>query len=314
MNINASNAELMEVPTRLIDRNPENPRTLFRPAELESLLESIRLYGIQVPISVYKQGHRFVLIDGERRWRCCKKLGRSTIPALVQEEPSPITNLLLMFNIHALREQWDLLTIAMKLPRVISLLEREFKRQPNERELSLRTGLARGTIRRCKLLMELPQHYKDEVIEELKLPKAQQKLTEDFFIEMERALKTVERALPNVISEKERVRRTLIQKYRKGIIPNRVHFRMLAKIARAQRVSVPENVARRELSKVFEDNNYSIERAYGRSVSNAYAERDLETRIDGLIGDLGEFSSGDLDDHLKGKLRELLQIIQQLLS
>src|SRR5207302_1226606 len=204
----------------------------------------------------------------------CKKLGRSTIPALVQEEPSPITNLLLMFNIHALREQWDLLTIAMKLPRVISLLEREFKRQPNERELSLRTGLARGTIRRCKLLMELPQHYKDEVIEELKLPKAQQKLTEDFFIEMERALKTVERALPNVISEKERVRRTLIQKYRKGIIPNRVHFRMLAKIARAQRVSVPENVARRELSKVFEDNNYSIERAYGRSVSNAYAERD----------------------------------------
>ena len=120
--INATNANLREIAVELIDKNPENPRLVFRPQELETLQESISRYGVQVPISVFKKGRRYILIDGERRWRYSLKLNRKTIPALVQEEPDHLTNLLLMFNIHALREQWDLLTIAFKLPRTIQLL------------------------------------------------------------------------------------------------------------------------------------------------------------------------------------------------
>src|SRR5689334_14513903 len=115
-----SQAKLEQIPPDLIDRNPENPRIIFRSAEFEDLLESIRLRGVQQPISVFRKGKRFILIDGERRWRCSLKLNRQTIPALVQPEPSPLENLLMMFNIHWLREQWDLLTIALKLPRVLA--------------------------------------------------------------------------------------------------------------------------------------------------------------------------------------------------
>src|SRR4051794_17234675 len=123
MDIDASHADLKDVPLALVDRNPENPRIRLRQSELLELLDSIRVYGVQVPISVYKEGGRYILIDGERRWRCCKKLNKKSIPALVQrQKPSPLQNLLLMFNIHALREQWDLLTIALKLPRVFELL------------------------------------------------------------------------------------------------------------------------------------------------------------------------------------------------
>src|SRR6266571_6892115 len=135
MHIDAENSELRQIPVDLIDRNPENPRLVFRQNELDELLESIRLYGVQVPISVYKDRKRFVLIDGERRWKCCLKLNKKTIPALVQEKPDPLTNLLLMFNIHALREQWDYLTIALKLPRVIKLLTKDLGKEPNEREI-----------------------------------------------------------------------------------------------------------------------------------------------------------------------------------
>ena len=85
------------------------------------MLESIRRYGIQVPISVYRQGKKYILIDGERRWRCSIKLNRKTIPALVQDEPSPLANLLLMFNIHGLREQWDLLVRARALDATVWL-------------------------------------------------------------------------------------------------------------------------------------------------------------------------------------------------
>ena len=122
MQNDASEARLEQVRTNLIDRNPDNPRVVFRPGELEQLLESIRVHGVQVPISVYRAGHRYVLIDGERRWRCAVKLNKKTIPALVQEKPTPLENLLLMFNIHSLREQWDLLTISLKLPELVARL------------------------------------------------------------------------------------------------------------------------------------------------------------------------------------------------
>ena len=56
MPIDASNATLLQVKVDRIDRNPDNPRLVFRPGELEELLESIRRYGVQVPISVYREG------------------------------------------------------------------------------------------------------------------------------------------------------------------------------------------------------------------------------------------------------------------
>ena len=141
---------LREIPPSKIKRNPENPRLFFRAEEMDTLLKSIKRYGVQVPISVYSEGDHFVLIDGERRWRCATKLNFKSIPALVQPKPSPLDNLLLMFNIHSLREQWDYLTIAKKLPIVIERFAEEKGGEPNEIELSEITGLTRGQIRRCR--------------------------------------------------------------------------------------------------------------------------------------------------------------------
>jgi len=314
MTTDASTAKLEQVRTDLIDRNPENPRLVFRPGELENLLESIRVYGVQVPISVYKQGRRYLLIDGERRWRCSLKLNRSTIPALVQPKPDALENLLLMFNIHSLREQWDLLTIALKLPRVITLLAQKLEKEPTEREISEQTGLNLSNIRRCKLLMELPQEYKDQILDELNKPKAQQKITEDLFIEMERALKTVERAMPDVIPNKDTVRRVLLKKYKKGVIDNRVHFRDMAKIARAKNVGYDLEAAEKELRRLFTDNDYSIEQAFLNSVGEAYRERDVGSRVSTILNLLEEMDPDELDDDLKAKLLKLFERLKEILQ
>jgi ParB/RepB/Spo0J family partition protein len=306
--IDAANSVLREIPVEQIDRNPENPRIVFRPAELEELLESIRRYGVQVPISLYREGSRYVLIDGERRWRCSLKLNKRSIPALVQDKPDALTNLLLMFNIHALREQWDLFTIAVKLPRVIDLLESDLGRRPNEREIADQTGLARGVIRRCKLLMELPAKYQDEIRKELNKPKSQaHKLTEDFFIEMERSLKTVQRALPDVIDDKDRVRDVLIDKYRKGTIRNVTDFRDMTKVARAEYVVADASTARLALRKLFDRNDYSIENAYRDSVSEAYSERNFLTRVNSLSDQLDILFA---NDGLTPDIRSALQLLQ----
>lgn len=313
MSVSAAEAELQQVPVDKIDHNPENPRLIFRPGELDDLLESIRVYGVQVPISVYREGKRFVLIDGERRWKCALKLNRKAIPALVQDKPGPLENLLIMFNIHALREQWDLLTIALKLPRIVALLRDELGRDPTEAHLSERTGLNGGVIRRCKLLMALPQQYKDQILKELAKPKAQQKFTEDFFIEMERALKTVERSMPEAIPDKEAVRRILVRKFRAGTISNRVLFRSIAKIARAENVGFDRNVALAELLKLFSWNEYTIEEAYDNSVGEAYIERDLNTRVQKLLEILGDVDIDELDDEARRNLEALVERITNVL-
>ncbi len=188
--MSASQSGLRNIPPDLICRNPDNPRLIFRAEEMAALMASINKHGIQVPLTVYQDKTGFVLIDGERRWRCAKKLNLKSVPAIVQERPSPLQNLLLMFNIHALREQWDYFTIANKLPMVIDLFRKERNKEPSEAELAEETGLTRGQVRRCRLLLSLPKEHRQMLIDELELPKSQQKLSEDFFIEMERALKT----------------------------------------------------------------------------------------------------------------------------
>lgn len=306
--------DLRQIKVDQIDRNPENPRIVFRPSDLAELQESIRLYGVQVPIAVFKEGKRYILIDGERRWRCALKLGHETIPALVQPKPNALENLLMMFNIHALREQWDLLTIAMKLPRIVELLEKELGNQPTERQISEKTGLKRAVIRRCKLLMALPSRYRDLILAELEKPKREQKFTEDLFIELERALTTVERAMPDTIPERDVVRRVLLSKFSTEIIKNRVEFRKIARIARAHRVGSDVRRARKELSRLFEKGTYSIQQAYDNSVAEAYAERDLGTRVRGLMDSLDAIDADDLDQDLISELTDLANKISSILK
>lgn len=248
-----------------------------------------------------------MLIDGERRWRCASKLNLKTIPALVQGEPDPLQNLLLMFNIHALREQWDLLTIALKLPKIIGLLKKELGKIPTEIELSAKTGLSRGVIRRCRLLTDLPKKYQEMLLEELKKPKSKQALSEDFFIEMEKSLKTVMRAMPDIIQNRDHAREVLLKKYQDHVIDNIVDFRKVAKIARAKAVDADPDKAKAAIRRLFIDPNYSITQAWTETVSEAYAERDIVSRIDNLLAKLDEVQGETIDDDVKEKLEELVE-------
>src|SRR5262249_27323228 len=154
-------------------------RLLFRQEEMDQLLESIRTYGIQVPVSLYRDKGRYVLLDGERRWRCALKLNLKTIPALVQDKPEVLDNILLMFNIHAMRKQWNLHTIALNLRNVIQLLRKRTGTDPTEPFLAKQTGIKQSVVRRCRTLLALPEHYRSMILEELEKPKRLQKFTED---------------------------------------------------------------------------------------------------------------------------------------
>lgn len=78
----------MKVAINLIIPNPDQPRTTFDQAELEGLAQSIRENGLIQPIVVEKVDDRYILVDGERRWRAHQIAGLDTIEAVVR----PVSN------------------------------------------------------------------------------------------------------------------------------------------------------------------------------------------------------------------------------
>jgi ParB/RepB/Spo0J family partition protein len=169
---------LIHVSPEEISRNPHNPRLIFDEESLQELKSSIEKVGILVPITIYKNkkkhpNTRYILLDGERRWRCATELGIN-IPANVIDEPADVTqNLLFMFNIHHYREEWELFPTALKLEKLIKQLATD-----NESALSNFTGVSRSTIRRCKALLWFPHNYRDILMEK------DGKISTDFFIEI----------------------------------------------------------------------------------------------------------------------------------
>ena len=69
-----------EVLLAQVHPNPNQPRTNFKPEEIEELAYSIKRHGLLQPILVRKTGDGYEIIAGERRWQACRSLGMETIP------------------------------------------------------------------------------------------------------------------------------------------------------------------------------------------------------------------------------------------
>ncbi len=73
-----------EVSVTSISPNPEQPRRIFDPDELQQLADSIAAHGVLQPVVVVEAGDGYTLVAGERRLRAVKMLKLATIPALVR--------------------------------------------------------------------------------------------------------------------------------------------------------------------------------------------------------------------------------------
>lgn len=66
-----------------LDAISPNRRCVCLEEELEQLCESLRAMGQQEPIRVHFGGWVFLIEDGEKRWRACKKLGHRKIRVVI---------------------------------------------------------------------------------------------------------------------------------------------------------------------------------------------------------------------------------------
>jgi len=72
-----------EIDIALVEPSSRQPRREIDDALVAELAESIRQEGLLQPIVVRKDGAKYMIVAGERRWRACKKLGHKTIVARI---------------------------------------------------------------------------------------------------------------------------------------------------------------------------------------------------------------------------------------
>lgn len=80
-----SSRNVLELKINDVEPNAEQPRKVFDQEKLETLAQSIKEHGVVQPIIVRKEGARFIIVAGERRWRASKMAGLKTIPVVVKD-------------------------------------------------------------------------------------------------------------------------------------------------------------------------------------------------------------------------------------
>jgi ParB family chromosome partitioning protein len=166
-----------EVATDELFANPHNPRVLFDKEPLRILRDSIDKVGILVPLTVYRETRsgRFIILDGQRRWIIAQELGLAAVPVNEVAEPSLVQNIVTMFQIHKLREDWELMPTALKLEVLMKELQ-----ERNEKRLAALTGLDQAVVSRCKKLLDYPRKYQALMLD----PEPTARVKADFFIEL----------------------------------------------------------------------------------------------------------------------------------
>ncbi len=140
-----------------IEPNRDQPRRHFDDAAIAELADSIRQHGLIQPIIVRPLGAGYQIVAGERRWRACRMLGMSEIPAIIREFTDPETaQIALIENIQ--REDLNPIEEASAFR---SLMD---EYNMTQEELSKAVGRSRSAIANSVRLLNLPE----EIIEMLR--------------------------------------------------------------------------------------------------------------------------------------------------
>lgn len=143
-------AEMVEIALTDIVPNPTQPRTEFDEEALEELAASIRQLGLIQPITVKREGDKYIIISGERRWRASERAGLVSIPAYIREvDDTTLHAMALVENIQ--REDLNAIEISLGMQRLVE------ECGLTQEALAERLGKKRSTVANYLRLLNLPE-------------------------------------------------------------------------------------------------------------------------------------------------------------
>jgi ParB family chromosome partitioning protein len=137
------------VPIDAIHTNPEQPRREFDEAELDSLADSIRRYGVLQPLLVVAEESGYRLVAGERRLRAARRAGLADVPVTLRDEPGRQDSLALSLIENIQRHDLNALEEAEAYRRLVD----EF--QVSQEDIARRVGRTRAHVSNTMRLLAL---------------------------------------------------------------------------------------------------------------------------------------------------------------
>jgi len=152
----ATGRGLLQLPIEAVERSARQPRKRFDEERLAELAASIQAHGVVEPILVRRNGSRYRIVAGERRWRAAQRAGLKEIPAILREATDQEAfELALVENL----QRADL--NAIEEAEAYEVLSREH--DLTQEQLAERVGKERSTVANALRLLRLPGDVRDAV-------------------------------------------------------------------------------------------------------------------------------------------------------
>ena len=238
------------VPIKELHPDPEQPRQDFDATDLKKLQFSIEDKGIMNPITVEPQKNgQYLIIDGERRYRCALELKIKEVPVnILEKELNPADRNIVRFQLQETHKSWTIFEKAEAMNRLKEILNLPVY------ELARALAIAPITCHRYLSILNLAPKIRKQITE-VKMP----------FSYVEK-LNTINSIMPSSISKQcPDYLEKCIDKYQKGTITTHKDFYLISRLIRTGEYNL--------VLKFFKDKKYTAMNAY----------MDSETQTDQIV-------------------------------
>lgn len=151
--------EKQELPLKDIVPNPHQPRRVFDVEKLTELVDSIKLHGVIQPLVVRKQGRKYEIVAGERRWRASKEAKLKTVPVIIRDyDDAKMMEIALVENIQ--RHDLNPVEEAEGIKRLMT------ECKLTQEEAAKKVGRSRVAVANILRILNLPKQIRENVSRE----------------------------------------------------------------------------------------------------------------------------------------------------
>ena len=144
--------KVTEIALEKLIPNPDQPRKTFNEDSLKELADSIASHGVIQPLLAKKDGARYIIVAGERRYRAAMLAGLETVPVIVKNYDERATReISLIENLQ--REDLNAIEEAEAIRELMDSFDL------TQEEIASKLGKSRPAIANSLRLLNCPKVY-----------------------------------------------------------------------------------------------------------------------------------------------------------
>lgn len=130
-------------------------RTKFNDDSLRELGENIKVNGLIQPLVIHREGNKFVLICGERRFRAMTLIEMEDAPCFILENKTKEELMAIQFSENQAREDLHY------IDQADSIFGYQKLTGTSERKITAALGISKSEVHRCLMIAKLPRDIKE---------------------------------------------------------------------------------------------------------------------------------------------------------